>query len=275
MVKLATGASYHAVTDRIVKGSKIPLPSLSEQERIAAILDKADAIRCKRLQAEEMAGKFLQSVYIDMFGDPITNQYNWEESTLRKCIDSIEGGWSANSDSRRAEADELGVLKVSAVTSGFFRRDENKVVVDDVSSKKLIFPMKGDLLFSRANTRDLVAATCLVEHDNENVFLPDKLWRITPNRCMVTSEYLKFLLTNNEFRTRLTKRATGTSGSMLNISKAKLLDTTFPKPPINMQKNFSDLYWSERATSNRRAQASSCAESIYLSLAKFFYVYEV
>ncbi|MBT7444973.1 MAG: restriction endonuclease subunit S, partial [Methylococcales bacterium] len=73
MISKATGANYPAVSDRIICGSKIPLPPLPEQKRIAAILDKADAIRRKRQQAIELADQFLRSVFLDMFGDPVTN----------------------------------------------------------------------------------------------------------------------------------------------------------------------------------------------------------
>tara|TARA_R110002060_G_scaffold76751_1_gene87438 strand:- start:17734 stop:18915 length:1182 start_codon:yes stop_codon:yes gene_type:complete len=58
------------------------LPSLNEQKRIAEILDKADAIRSKRQQATELADDFLRSVFLDMFGDPVTNPKGWEVQTI-------------------------------------------------------------------------------------------------------------------------------------------------------------------------------------------------
>ncbi|GLO55270.1 hypothetical protein PPUJ20066_13060 [Pseudomonas putida] len=78
MMSKATGANYPAVSDKIVKESKIPLPPLPEQKRIAAILDKADAIRRKRQQAIQLADDFLRAVFLDMFGDPVTNPKGWE-----------------------------------------------------------------------------------------------------------------------------------------------------------------------------------------------------
>ena len=73
MVRRATGASYPAVSDRIVCDSKIPLPPLDEQKRIAKILDKADALRAKRRAALAQHGALTQSIFLDMFGDPTTN----------------------------------------------------------------------------------------------------------------------------------------------------------------------------------------------------------
>ena len=62
---------------------EIPLPPLKEQKRIAAILDKADNLRRKRQQAILLADEFLRAVFLDMFGDPVTNPKGWEIKPLR------------------------------------------------------------------------------------------------------------------------------------------------------------------------------------------------
>ena len=73
MMRNATGASYPAVSDRIVKASEFPLPPLDEQRRIAVILDKADALRQKRKRAVNLMNGLVQSIFLEMFGDPTTN----------------------------------------------------------------------------------------------------------------------------------------------------------------------------------------------------------
>src|SRR5439155_16582316 len=65
-----------------IKELEVPLPPLPEQQRIAAILDKADAIRRKRQQALQLADEFLRSVFLDMFGDPVTNPKGWRQRTI-------------------------------------------------------------------------------------------------------------------------------------------------------------------------------------------------
>jgi type I restriction enzyme S subunit len=77
IVQQATGASYPAVSDRIIKGSTIPLPPLGEQKRIAAILDKADELRRKRKRSIDLLDDLTQSIFLHMFGDPVTNQTNF------------------------------------------------------------------------------------------------------------------------------------------------------------------------------------------------------
>ena len=71
---------------------EIPLPPLVEQKRIAAILDKADAIRQKRKQAIKLADDFLRSVFLDMFGDPVTNPKGWDVKPVGTVVDCIVPG---------------------------------------------------------------------------------------------------------------------------------------------------------------------------------------
>jgi type I restriction enzyme S subunit len=65
---------------------KIPLPPLFEQRRIAAILDKADALRAKRREAIAKLNQLLQSVFLEMFGDPVTNPRGWPEKLLSEVV---------------------------------------------------------------------------------------------------------------------------------------------------------------------------------------------
>ncbi|ELX9567680.1 restriction endonuclease subunit S [Pseudomonas aeruginosa] len=98
MMSKATGANYPAVSDKIVKESKIPLPPLPEQKRIAAILDKADAIRRKRQQAIQLADDFLRAVFLDMFGDPVTNPKGWGTACLEELVKVVSGATPSKSN---------------------------------------------------------------------------------------------------------------------------------------------------------------------------------
>ena len=91
MVSKATGANYPAVSDRIVLESKILLPPLPEQRRIAAILDQADALRAKRREALAQLDRITQSIFIEMFGDPTQNTKRWQIGSL-ECVASFFAG---------------------------------------------------------------------------------------------------------------------------------------------------------------------------------------
>lgn len=84
MINKSNGANYPAVSDKIIKESIIPLPPLSEQKRLSVILDKAGATRSKRQQSIQLVDEFLKSVFMDMFGDPVTNSKGWEIKPLEE-----------------------------------------------------------------------------------------------------------------------------------------------------------------------------------------------
>ncbi|MGO1297141.1 MAG: restriction endonuclease subunit S [Vibrio sp.] len=90
--KNARGGTQKFVSLGNIRALQIPLPPLAEQKRIAAILDKADAIRQKRQQAIKLADEFLRSVFLEMFGDPVTNPKGWEVCELSSCLDFLTSG---------------------------------------------------------------------------------------------------------------------------------------------------------------------------------------
>ena len=84
LTSLSRGVRQANIKNEDILNLEIPLPSLDEQKRIAAILDKANAIRRKRQQAIQLADDFLRSVFLDMFGDPISNPKGWEVKKLKE-----------------------------------------------------------------------------------------------------------------------------------------------------------------------------------------------
>jgi type I restriction enzyme S subunit len=93
---LGNGATFKEVSKAIVSSVQIFLPALDEQRRIAAILDKADALRHKRQQAINKLDSLLQSTFLEMFGDPISNPKGWEVQALSELVKFRTGKLDAN-----------------------------------------------------------------------------------------------------------------------------------------------------------------------------------
>jgi type I restriction enzyme, S subunit len=89
---MSGAAGQKRVGTDFLRDFEIPLPPLEEQKRIAAILDKADAIRRKRHQAIKLADDFLRSVFLEMFGDPVTNPKGWEVTSLSNLVSKLGDG---------------------------------------------------------------------------------------------------------------------------------------------------------------------------------------
>ena len=240
MVAQATGASYPAVTSAIVKECTIPLPPLEEQRRIAALLDKvSDLIAKRRVQLDKL-DLLVKARFVEMFGDPETNPMNWPIVCIGAITRTIDSGWSGNGTQREKKVGEIAVLKVSAVTKGYFIPEECKVLDDQGNIKKYVFPQKGDLLFSRANTKEMVGATAIIREDYPELILPDKLWKIRFSN-VTNVVYMKYILSSKAIRSKFSEASTGTSGSMYNVSMEKFKAIQIPMPEISIQNQFASF----------------------------------
>ena len=174
----AHGATMKHLTKPVFDALPFYLPPLDEQRKIAAVLDKVSDLIAKRRQQLDKLDTLVKARFVEMFGDPENNPKKWPVKKLAAVVSSITAGWSVNGEARSRNTGEKAVLKVSAVTQGFFRPDEYKAISADMEIKKYVYPQKGDLLFSRANTRELVGATAVIEQDYPELLLPDKLWKV-------------------------------------------------------------------------------------------------
>ena len=250
-----------------VEKIKIPLPPLPEQKRIAAILDKADAIRRKRQQTVKLTEELLRSVFLDMFGDPVTNPKGWETCCLGDVIQKIESGWSPVCEEGQAEENKWGVLKLGAVTTCRYLDTESKSLPAGTSPRPELEVMAGDLLFTRKNTYDLVAASALVYATRPKLMLSDLIFRLKlKDDSAVISEYLWALLSNEGKRKQIQSLAGGSSGSMPNISKSKLMEQMIEVPPMLLQKKYANILHLNRNVRIKLEAASQTSDSLFTSL---------
>lgn len=147
MIKLAIGQSYPAVSDKIILNSKIPLPPIEEQRRIASILDQADELRRKRQQAIEKLDQLLQAMFIDMFGDPVSNPKGFPVHDLEFISSQVTDG---THHTPKRESSGIPLLSARNVLMG--RIDfENTDFVGEAEYERLrkrCEPLQGDILIS-------------------------------------------------------------------------------------------------------------------------------
>lgn len=215
---------------RVLEQIQIPLPTITEQRRIASILENADALCVKRRRVLAHLDALVPSIFHAMFGDPshAVDQIHFGE------VATLSGG--RNLVAADAGADSpYRVLKISAVTTGRFKSGETKPLPMEYVPPDKHLVLAGDLLMSRANTTELVGAVALVSETPPNLALPDKVWRFDWHDDRSNPTYFHALFRTPAIRRRISRLASGTGGSMKNVSKSKLETMLLPDIPTARQ----------------------------------------
>lgn len=175
-----------------------------------------------------------------MFGNPVFNPMKWETEELSKLLVSIENGKSFVCENYARESFYPAILKLSAVTYGVYNSFENKALIDKESFVENVEVKKGDLLFTRKNTPELVGMSAYVYETTPNLMMPDLIFRLNTNeRC--NKIYLWKLINHDMFREKIKALSNGSAKSMSNISKERLMNLKIPVPPIELQNQFANF----------------------------------
>jgi type I restriction enzyme S subunit len=186
-------------------------------------------------------------------------------STVGDVLLDIETGKSVKTKERPAQSGETGILKVSAVTWGEFRPKENKAVLDDYDPGDCPRVEDGDLLISRANTRDLVGAPVLVSGHHSNLLLSDKILRLVSDDARIEKRYLARALRSAASRRHFESRAGGTSGSMTNITQEDIRSAPLPLPPLDEQRRIADILDKADAIRRKRKETITLTDNLLRS----------
>lgn len=161
LVSSATGATYPAVSDKTIKSLEVSFPPISEQQRIATILDKVDSLRFKRQEIISLTDKFLLAAYVEMLGDPSTNPFGWRSVEFDRLVDSTKLGLVRSAEEFGWEF-PVPYLRMDAIT------DDGKILKSKIQGTNATgeeveaFGLQsGDFLFNTRNSRELVGKTAV------------------------------------------------------------------------------------------------------------------
>ena len=269
IVNLATsrcsGANLPRLGPKQLASFQIPLPPLAEQKRIAGILDAADALRAKRREALAQLDSLLQSTFLDMFGDPVTNPKGWEVKPLNELL----GEKSTNGAYYPKDAySSVGTRMVHMANAfyGVVNPNEVKRVDAPLADIEKYGLLPTDILVSRRSLNyEGSAKPCLIPETDEPLIFESSLIRVRPDRERVLTIYLFHYLLNDRARAKyvfpLVTRSTISGISQSNLMKVKVV-----LPPLDLQLRFAAVVESiEQQKASQRAHLAEL-DTLFASL---------
>ncbi|QWD25465.1 hypothetical protein G6686_02145 [Polynucleobacter paneuropaeus] len=228
--KVITGAAQPQITRQSLSFLKVDLPPLVEQQHIALILDKADSIKQMREMTIEKLDELVQSIFIEMFGDPKFNPLKWEYKKLSELVtklgDGLHGTPKYNDDGEYyfINGNNLhnGVIKTNSTTK--------KVDFDEfIKHKKEL--NSSTMIVSINGTLGKVAF-----YNDEKIILGKSACYFNVKESLINKTYLFHLLESQYFMDYALNMATGST--IKNVSLKSMRNFPIPLPPIDLQEKF-------------------------------------
>lgn len=236
---------------------EIPVPPLGEQKRIAEILGEVS-------KAIELVSRQLE-----ILDDGLkTKMWNDADESSHVPLDHYIQKITSGKSLKEGDSEDYhnAVLKISAVTTGYFNEIEVKPLPKSYDPPESHRANNGDILLSRANTTELVGASALVETAATNLFLPDKLWKLQL-KDQVNAYFFWHLLQTKIVRSSISKASSGSGGSMKNISQKAFLAISVPEFSNEVQNQIGNIVREQRALRHLLHRKLSLLQELQKSLA--------
>lgn len=261
--KIHSKTSYATVKHLSAKSIReipIALPSIDEQKRIAAILDKADAIRRKRANALELADEFLKSAFLDMFGDPVTNPKGWPQKSLDKLLSFLTSG-SRGWAKYYSEEGRLFLRIQNVGKNQLLLDDVAYVSAPDTAEARRTLVQEGDVLLSI--TADL-GRTAVIPPDIPTAHINQHLALLRPRG--IQSLYLSAFLSSHGGQRQI--QALNKNGVKAGLNFTDVRSLQILLPPEKMQEKFKRIYNKYIQTLDRIYATQDCQDNLFNSLAQ-------
>ncbi|WP_368993724.1 restriction endonuclease subunit S [Caldifermentibacillus hisashii] len=231
-----TGATIPHVSRKALENIVIPLPSVERQKCISNTLDKAKSLIEKRKAQIEALDQLTQSVFLEMFGDPYKNPKNWPVGTIKDITLKTQYGTSKKASENKGK---YPILRMGNITyNGFLDFNDMKYIDLDDSEAEKYLVHKGDLLFNRTNSKELVGKTAVYREELPMAYA-GYLVKLVPNE-KANSEFISGFLNSKYGKTLLYSMAKNIVG-MANINAEELKRIKIYIPPRDLQDKFASI----------------------------------
>ncbi|WP_158008801.1 restriction endonuclease subunit S [Vibrio splendidus] len=255
----STGSTFPQINKKVIESLEIPLPPLETQKQIAAVLEEADQLRKDCQQMEQELNSLAQSVFIDMFGDPVTNPKGWDKRPLLELVadkDDIKcGPFGTQLGKSEFTTEGVPLWGIKHVNSGFEKPTVEYVSHEKALDLKAYSIVGGDIVMTRKGN----VGNCYIYPDNlQSGIMHSDLLRIRPCSSTVSASFLqKQFMYSKDVEGQLKLISQGAIMAGINVTKLKSL--MLLSPPLEEQKEY-EKFLSEVET-NKITSAHRLSES--------------
>lgn len=218
---------------------EIPYTDIERQKKIVRILELAEKLIVSRKYQISALDELTQSVFLEMFGDPVDNPYNFEREKLGELIDVI-GGYAFKSNDFIDEG--IPVIKIGTANKGYFDLNTLAFLPQDFGDKyEKYLVTSGDLLITLTGTvgKDDYANICEVTDDYSRYLLNQRVAKLKIKSNNINKHYLFYCFKQKKFKEQLTSVSRGVRQA--NISNDDIKKLLVPLPSLKTQEKFSEI----------------------------------
>ena len=255
-----SGANLPRLSPKELATFEIPLPPLSEQKRLANILDKADAIRRKRQASCDTTDDLVRSTFLHSFGDPINNPHQWPIRKLGDIVTKLTDGEHLNPTF--VEQGMPMIMAANVLHHGVSFDDVKFVTKEDGARfRKKCGPTRNDLLIV---SRGATIGRCSIVDTDTPFCLMGSVILVKPNEEIAGSTYLKWLFSHHGYYNKLFKTSGSSAQQAIYLTHLRHLD--IPVPPAELQTGFTSQVRGIQVARQRLSDALSETTNLFDSL---------
>ena len=236
LYRLITGIAQLNFGPLHLKQMNIPIPPREEQERIVAELDCLSGVIEKKKQQLKELDALAQSIFYQMFGDPITNEKGWKVKKLEELCDIINGFAFPSSDF--AECNPIKAIKITNVGVNEFISDDSSLP-EEYNNMEGCKVHTGDIVI--ALTRTIISTgvkRAIVPNEYNESLVNQRVAAILANDRIVSRRFLYSFLGTDFVRQYILQKATALMQPNLSIRDLRDMPTIYP--PLTLQQEFAD-----------------------------------
>ncbi len=244
---------------RYLEKAQIPLPPLPEQRRLAARLDKADALRQKSRAVVEAYAELGRSVFLEVFGDPVRNERGWEVVLLEDIIS--EGPTNGLYKPSKEYGEGNPIVRIDSFYNGPVVLEKLKRVKVSQSELDRYSLQNGDVLINRVNSRSHLGKCGLIQGLKEETVFESNMMRVRFDLSKASNEYLMQILHPYVKNQILNRCKDAVNQSSINQSDVKSLQ--IPLPPLDLQTRFARMVANIEAQRRLAERQLEAAEAVF------------